>query len=84
MRENQTVFPHRRVGFAEPPAPIPGIGFTESYSRRRVADIEYKVAAEETSAAPATIANCLAGVRSGADDAVDQAGGQGHQRRQQP
>jgi hypothetical protein len=32
MRENQTVFPHRRDGFAGAAAPIPGIGFAERFS----------------------------------------------------
>jgi hypothetical protein len=57
MRENRTVVAHRRVGFADPAAPIPGIGLPELVSpgnawRRLEMD---KGAAEETSAAPATL-----------------------------
>jgi hypothetical protein len=58
MRENQTVFPHRCVGSADAPAPIPGMGLSELVSpgnaRRRLEG--EKVAAEGTSAAPATLA----------------------------
>jgi hypothetical protein len=58
MRENQTVFPHRRGGFAGAAAPIPGIGFAELDSPggawwRMELD---KDAAEGTSAAHATLA----------------------------
>ncbi len=57
MRENQSVFPHRRVGFADAPAPIPGMGLSELVSpgnvwRRLEMD---KVAAGGTPAAPAVL-----------------------------
>ena len=57
MRENQPVFPHRRAGFAAASAPIPGIGLPELVSPgnpwRRLET--HNDAAEETSAAPATL-----------------------------
>jgi hypothetical protein len=36
MRENRTVFPHRRVGFADAAAPIPGMGFIDLVSPSHV------------------------------------------------
>jgi hypothetical protein len=58
MRENQTVFPHRRGGFAGAAAPIPGIGFIELDSPGNAwwrLDVD-KDAAEGTSPAPAMLA----------------------------
>ena len=57
MRENQAVFPHRRVGFAVAAASIPGIEMPELVSPgnawRRLE--MHKDAAEGSSAAPATL-----------------------------
>jgi hypothetical protein len=56
MRENQTVFPHRRVVFAEAAAPIPGMGFIEMFLRAMPGVEVDKVTAGRSPAVPATLA----------------------------
>jgi hypothetical protein len=55
MRENQTVFPHRRVGSAEAAAPIPGMGFFEMSLLATHGWRENKVTAGLNPADPATL-----------------------------